>query len=231
MVKMNPDQQEPVKTIKNEQGIVIDKIYNPSVGRYDVRVVTGPGYATKRQQSLDAMVELLQGNPQLWAMAGDLFVKNMDWPGAQELAKRLGKAIDPKLLQDDDENPELQQAQMQIEQLTEQFNQAQQMLQNIGQSMEAKELSIKEFEARIKAYDAETKRIQATSAGMTLEQIQDIVQGTIDGAVHAGDLIAQLPEPPQSPPPEMTPSQQMQPPPQEPMPMGGEVPQPAPGGF
>ena len=45
-VKMNPMQEEPVKKIVNQEGIVIDKIYNPSVGKYDVRVITGPGYAT-----------------------------------------------------------------------------------------------------------------------------------------------------------------------------------------
>ena len=72
-------------------GVVVDKIYNPRVGKYDVRVITGPGYATKRQEALESMAQLLQGNQQLWQVAGDLFVKNMDWPGAQDLAKRLQK--------------------------------------------------------------------------------------------------------------------------------------------
>jgi len=57
----------------------------------------------------------LQGNPQLWAVAGDLFVKNMDWPGAQEMAARFAKTIDPKLLGDDDKTPELQAAEQQIQ--------------------------------------------------------------------------------------------------------------------
>ena len=100
--KINPSQAEPVKKIVDESGIVIEKIYNPSVGKYDVCVSTGPSYMTKRQESLDAMSQLLQGNPQLWQVAGDLFVKNMDWPGAQEMAKRFAKTIDPKLLSDAD---------------------------------------------------------------------------------------------------------------------------------
>jgi hypothetical protein len=33
------------------------------------------------------------------------------------------------------------------------------MLQNVSQSMEAQTLKVKEFEAEVKAYDAETKRI------------------------------------------------------------------------
>ena len=55
-VKTDPEQPTPVQNVQDQQGNVIEKIYNPSVGRYDVRVVTGPGYATKRQQALDGMV-------------------------------------------------------------------------------------------------------------------------------------------------------------------------------
>ena len=80
MVKIDPSQPMPVKKITDQTGIVIEKIYNPSVGRYDVVVTTGPSYMTKRQEAMDAMSQILQGNPQLWAVAGDLFVKNMDWP-------------------------------------------------------------------------------------------------------------------------------------------------------
>ena len=188
-VKMNPMQQEPVKKIVNQEGVVIDKIYNPAVGKYDVRVVTGPGYATKRQEALESMAQLLQGNPQLWSVAGDLFVKNMDWPGAQELAKRFQKTLDPKVLADED-NPALVAANQQMEQMAQQMQVMQAMLENVQQSMEAKELAIKEFEAEVKAYSAETQRISAMQASMTPEQIQDIVMGTIAAAVDTGDLVA-----------------------------------------
>ncbi|MGM3047358.1 hypothetical protein ACS2TR_26940, partial [Bacillus cereus group sp. BC303] len=80
--------------IVNQQGIEIDKIYNPGVGKYDVVVTTGPSYMTKRQEALDAMGMILQSNPQLWQVAGDLFIKNMDWPGAQEMAQRFARVID-----------------------------------------------------------------------------------------------------------------------------------------
>jgi Phage P22-like portal protein len=192
-VKMNPMQQEPVKKIVDQEGIVIDKIYNPSVGKYDVRVITGPGYATKRQEALESMAQLLQGNPQLWQVAGDLFVKNMDWPGAQDLAKRFQKTLDPKVLADE-ENPALMAANQQMEQMAQQMQAMQAMLANVQQSMEAKELAIKEFEAEVKAYSAETQRISAVQASMTPEQIQDIVMGTIAAAVDTGDLVAGAPE-------------------------------------
>jgi hypothetical protein len=215
-VKINPMQQEPVKKIVNQDGIVIDKIYNPSVGKYDVRVVTGPGYATKRQEALESMAQLLQGNPQLWQVAGDLFVKNMDWPGAQDLAKRFQKTLDPKVLADED-NPALVAANQQMQQMQAEMQHMAEMLQNVQKSMDERELSIKEYEAQVKAYQAETQRISAVQAGMTPEQIQDIVMGTIAAAVDTGDLVAGMPEMRE------TPQVEMQEHPQMGMPEPGEV--------
>ena len=192
-VKMNPMQQEPVKKIVDQAGVVIDKIYNPTVGKYDVRVITGPGYATKRQEALESMAQLLQGNPQLWQVAGDLFVKNMDWPGAQDLAKRFQKTLDPKVLADE-ENPALVAANQQIQAMQAEMQNMFDMLQNVQRSMEEREMSIKEYEAEVKAYQAETQRISAVQASMTPEQIQDIVMGTIAAAVDTGDLVAGAPE-------------------------------------
>ena len=224
MVKINPMQPEPVKEIRDENGLVIDKIYNPSVGVYDVCVTTGPGYMTKRQEALDAMSMLLQSNPQLWTVAGDLFIKNMDWPGAQEMAARFAKIIDPKVMEGEDQSPEMQMAKMQIEALTKELNQVVGMLERVEQSIEAQEV-------QIKAYDAETKRISAVQAGMTPEQIQDIVMGTIAAAMDTGDLVG--PGGPVSREmPEMQPEMGNMPPDMGGMPpeMGGMPPQMPPGG-
>jgi len=189
MVKIDPMQAEPVRKIQNQEGIVIDKIYNPAVGKYDVVVATGPGYATKRQEALEAMAQLLQGNPQLWAVAGDLFVKNMDWPGAQEMAKRFAKTIDPKLMGDAEDNPELQAANQQMQAMAAELDQLHQMLQNVGKSMEAQDMERKDYEARIKAFDAETKRISAVQAGMSEQQIQDIAMGVVAAAMESQSML------------------------------------------
>ena len=190
MAKINPMQPEPVKKIVDQAGTVLEKIYNPSVGVYDVVITTGPSYLTKRQEAVEAMANILQTSPQLWQVAGDLFIKNMDWPGAQEMAARFKKIIDPKVLAEDDKSPELQSAEQMVEALTQQLNQAMGLLDNVQSSMDAQEL-------RIKAYEAETKRIAAMSAGMSAEQIQDIVMGTIAAAVETGDISGSRPMMPQ----------------------------------
>jgi len=188
-VRINPNQPEAVQRMVDEAGIVIEKIYNPSVGKYDVAVTTGPSYMTKRQEAMDAMGQILQANPNLWQVAGDLFVKNMDWPGAQEIAKRLQKMIDPKLLADE-EDPALQAANQQMEVMAQEMQMMQQMLQQVQQSMEAREVQIKEFEAQVKAYNAETDRIKAVEAGLSEEQVQDIILGTLSGMLASGELVA-----------------------------------------
>jgi hypothetical protein len=189
---IDPNQPQPVRKIVDQAGVVIKKIYNPGVGQYDVCVTTGPSYMTKRQESLDAMSQLLQGNPQLWAVAGDLFIKNMDWPGAQEMSKRFAKTIDPKLLANEDD-PALQAAQQQMQAMGQEMEQMHQMLQNVSKSMEAQDLQVKQFDSQVKAYDAETKRISATMAGMTPDQIQEIVLGTVHGMITSGDLVGEMP--------------------------------------
>ena len=206
MIKINPMQPEPVKKIRNEQGIVIEKIYNPGVGKYDVMVITGPGFATKRQESLEAMAQLLQGNPDLWKVAGDLFIKNMDWPGAQEMSQRFAKVIDPAIIGDDEDNPALAAAKQQMEAMNQEMQQMSGMLQNVQKSMEARDLAIKEFEADIKAYQAETQRISAVQAGMSEQQIQDIAMGVVAAAMESNNMISEM-QPAQ---PEMMPMEQPQ---------------------
>lgn len=84
--KPTPSPEDPaVMTIKNDL----------TVGRYDVVMDTGPGYATKREEAAESMLELL-GTPlgeQVAATSGDIIVRNMDFPGADEVADRIAVTI------------------------------------------------------------------------------------------------------------------------------------------
>jgi Phage P22-like portal protein len=194
-VKFNPEQPEAVRQVQdpNNPSVIIETIYNPSIGKYDAIASSGPSYATKREQSMEAMAQILQGNPELWRVAGDLFVKNMDWPGADQLASRLARTVDPALVAEEDTSPAFQAAQLKIQEMGQQLDQLHQMLQNVRNSEEVRTNEIKEFEAQIKAYSAETQRMAAMQSGMSPEQIQEIVLGTVHGMIDMGDLIAEMP--------------------------------------
>jgi hypothetical protein len=115
-------------------------------------------------------------------------------------------------------------AQQQMEVMAEELNRMVDIIEGVQADVAKREVDIKEYKAQVDAYDAETKRISAMQAGMTEEQIQDIVMGTIAGALDTGDLISGSPEMREQP--EMT--EEM--PPQQPMPEMGGMPEMPPEG-
>jgi hypothetical protein len=72
-----------------------------------VRVVLGPSYASRRQEALQGLIQLVQALPQVGMVAGDIIAKNMDFEGSEQLADRLKAMLPPQVLQI--ENPESQQ--------------------------------------------------------------------------------------------------------------------------
>lgn len=179
-VEIDPDQQKPVVEVKDQATqAVIKRIYNPRIGKYDVAVTTGPSYMTKRQQAADAQAQLLQGNPELWKVAGDLFVKNLDWPGAEELSKRLARIVPPEIRDDQDESPELAQAKQIIQGLQQQLGQMGGVIEELKSGFEAQKIRNDEFKVDIQNYDALTKRLTAMAQiakdEMTPDRINEMV--------------------------------------------------------
>lgn len=70
-------------------------------GQWDVAVKAGPSYQTQREEFVESLWDASRANPQLWNVAGDLLIQNMDWPGAQKIADRLRKTIPPQILADE----------------------------------------------------------------------------------------------------------------------------------
>jgi hypothetical protein len=87
MVTVNGQPQPNEKT-----GEPSHPLYDLGDGKYDVAVTTGPTFATQRREAVTGMVEVIRADPTIMKIGGDLLVQNMDWPGADELAKRMRKA-------------------------------------------------------------------------------------------------------------------------------------------
>lgn len=66
-------------------------------GTYDVRVKIGPAYSTQRAEAADSMLQFVQAVPQAASVVGDLVARNMDWPGADEIADRLKRMLPPQV--------------------------------------------------------------------------------------------------------------------------------------
>ena len=163
--------------------------YKMGVGKYDVRVTAGPSFATKRQEAAASMLQLAQADPTLTQKAGDLIVKNMDWPGAQEIAERLKKFLPPEA-QDEQKGggqiPPQAQAQMQqlkgameqqgqlIEQLTAALEDAQTKLDNKALEIASKErIAAMQTQADLlKVWATLDQKDSALAMQAELEQIQ-----------------------------------------------------------
>lgn len=212
---LDPKQPQAMTEVPKDDG-GIERIFNPMLGTYDVYTSTGPSFTTRRQEAVEAMTQMTQANPQLWQVIGDLLVKNMDWPGAEDMAKRLKAVLLPQVQQTEDEGnqvpPEVQQAMQQMQEQIEQMGKA---LNNASQQLD-EALSKSEAEKTklfIEAYKAKTDRLQALGATITPEQVHALVIQTIQEVMSQPEPIPEMPpEMPQEmlvPPPEM--QQQMPP--------------------
>ena len=135
----------------NQDGMIVEKVLNDvTVGKYDVVMETGPGYNSKREAAVEAMMPLVGNNEKLFEVAGDLVFRNMDFPGADMIADRLA-ATNP-LAQIDDKSDVPPQVQMQLAQ-----NKAQ--MQQMAQQLQQMQMVIKQRQDIEKVkQDSETKR-------------------------------------------------------------------------
>jgi hypothetical protein len=60
-----------------------------SLGQYDVQVTVGTSQGTKRQQTVNFLLELARAYPPVVPMIGDLLAKSLDFDDAPELQRRL----------------------------------------------------------------------------------------------------------------------------------------------
>jgi hypothetical protein len=79
--------------VVQSDGSVINDL---TVGRYDMKLGTGPSYESKRAETAGAMLQLVEAFPQIMAVGGDILVSNLDFPRADELAERLQAAMQPQ---------------------------------------------------------------------------------------------------------------------------------------
>lgn len=189
-IQINPNAQQAVQQIEGptEEASLI---FNPNIGRYAVEVDVGPSYATKRQEAWNAMVQILTQSPQLISIVGDLLFQNGDFPGSDDIAQRLRRMVPPQALGD---GPDPQ---------TEQMQGQMQALQAAIEDLN-RQLKDKSAEVNIRAFEAETKRLQAIgNAGpiVTPEQAQPLIgqveqqmlQGGLPQTFNANQLMGQMP--------------------------------------
>ena len=199
-----PDPEEMQQQAGFPKGV--EHIYDLSVGRYDVAVDTGPSYTTKREESAQQMTEFVRAYPQAAPLIGDLLVKALDWPQAEEISERLkamlpqqiSSGIPPELQQ------QIQQGQQQLQQQGQQLQQLsqenQQLKQSQGMDMQKAQADAQKAQADMQIaiqrmeIDRQKMQIEAYRAETERMQVDQMVPGPLPPEASPYD--AQMPMPP-----------------------------------
>jgi hypothetical protein len=221
-VKLDPQHQgEPQK---GPQDSGFDQVFNPSAGRYDVAIDTGPSYQTQRQESAAILGDMASRTPILMQAAPDLVFKAMDFPMANEIAERLGRTVPAQIKGDDGDGQQqmqmqLQQMQQALQELQAKDQQGQQVIGKMQQHIDKLEIERRGDVVRnqgaiqlermkqqtaaakgvsehgIKAYDAQTDRVKTLLAMLTPIEIQALAAQTIQETLAAQPLQPEMDNP------------------------------------
>ena len=184
LIRQEDDSEEMVKInqVNPEEGE--DAINDLRAGLYDVDVSTGPSFATKRMEAAQSLLEFAQIAPEARPVMMDLIAKNMDWPGADEIASRLRKVLPPGIAESD-EGEMTPEAQMRQQMAAQQAQLQQQMAA----------LEMQETAAKIEKTQSEAAQNRVETASDALElavqsgQLQQVVSAMVQQQLAA--LVAQ----------------------------------------
>ena len=176
---LGEDQAEEVVQLTQEAGGSLEegmtgdkKLYNLSVGRYDVTVKTGPSFSTQREETRETLIELMRAVPGAAGVVGDALLEHMDFQGADRIAKRLKAMLPENIRSLEDEkisgsdNPEAAALQAQLDQGRQQMQQMQQQGQALTKELEqvkndkSADAQLKQVEAQLKGKELELKELE-----------------------------------------------------------------------
>ena len=149
-------------------------------GEYNVGVSCGPAYATRKQQTLEQLIKLAQGDPQLLPVIQDIIVGELDMDKSKVLQDRLGKLFAmkfPQLVESPEQQDvppaimgQMQQMNTMIQQLTQELHATHDKLQELQVEQITKKIEhqhkMEEIEATANAKIAETKARGLIEAGL-----------------------------------------------------------------
>jgi hypothetical protein len=167
--------------------------YNLDTGKFDVRVTTGASFTTQRQEAAALYQDTLKILPPEAAMnVLDLVFKYQDSPGAEAMALRLKKMVNPELLDEkereqDGVNPQVQQLSAQLQQLAAE---AQAKIQALEAELQSKaaDAQVKMAEVQIKAQEIEIKKGELQLKLIQANKPESMADDSFDKELKAKEL-------------------------------------------
>lgn len=162
---LGADDSDKFVRINDPDPVTRETLNDLSQGKFDIVMTVGPSFATKRQEAVEAYSQMAQSNPDLMQIAGDLIMKGMDLPYADEVAERIKLMLPPPIQQainkDKKMPPEVQQAMMQVDQAMQQVQQKGQLVQQAAQEAQGEKADAEKAKADVQVAIANLKTQEA----------------------------------------------------------------------
>lgn len=172
IVGVDGDSEQVTLFDKTAKGVIADV----TVGRYDVRMDTGPSFNTQREQNFALMMQLLSMNPQLFSLIGDILLQNSPLLNAKEIAERIKSTMPPQVLGKEQIDPEQAKAQIaQLDQLVQKMTGEIEQLQALANDKEAdRQLEMVKVQLQVEK-DIRVAQINASSRA-DVEELKGTVE-------------------------------------------------------
>lgn len=190
------DGKEKTVRVNQSDHVTGMKINDLSMGRYEASISTGPSYETKRIEAVNSMTSFMQAVPDAAPMVADLIAKNMDWPGADQIARRLQAMLPPAVLEAD-ENGEIPPAT--VAKLNEMNKVIKGLQQALREQLDANaELSdksrVEDRKLDIDSYKASTERMVAVMGSLAPEADPEAIKAVVISTIQSLLTPAYTPE-------------------------------------
>jgi hypothetical protein len=189
---LGQDGAEKYKRVNSIDPATGQPVLDMSKGKYDVAITVGPSYATQRQEAVESYTAIGQTQPELYSVAGDIIFRNMDLPGAEQIAERLKLMLPPQIQQSlakDGQKPmppEVVQAMQQVQQMQQQVEQHGQLVQQASAEVEQKSSevykAISDLNVKRAQFDADVAKSMAAITAKEAELVLKEAQSTVGGA-------------------------------------------------
>lgn len=136
--------------------------YAMTEGRFDIDVDVGPSASTKRQETVESILQFYQADPSAAAVTGHLLAKEQDWRYKEEFSQILKAKASiqfPGIFQGQGQTPEQQQMQAQMQQMQQMGQQQAQELQamKMDRSIDAAKLQLDREKLDLEWYKAQNE--------------------------------------------------------------------------
>jgi len=167
----------------------VERVNDITTGKYDVTVDVQPNFQTLRQEAAELYTGLLSQFPDLMGVAGDLIMKSLDLPYAEDIAERMRFLLPPQIQQTlmegmEDIPPEVQQMMQMLEQQAQALQEQEQALAQAAQEVEEQKRQATEESSRAnvdkKDVEIRIERLRRETAEARL-RLAEAAQSTLQG--------------------------------------------------